>query len=99
MSTNNVLSVRYQFYDNNFTNSGIGQLNLASQGLNTHSEEHTLQVSDTQVFSAKTLNQFRFQYLHDDSTSVPQTTLSTTPYTVSVLGAFIGWPEPFGNVE
>jgi hypothetical protein len=81
-----VLSVRYQFFDNNFTSSGIGQLNLASLGLNMHSEEHTVQVSDTQVFSAKTLNQFRFQYLHDDATTAPQTIAPT----VTVLGAFTG---------
>ena len=84
VTTNNVLSVRYQFFDNNFTNSGIGQFNLASQGLNTHSDEHTLQLSDTQVFSAKTLNQFRFQYLHDTSTATPQSFDST----LTVLGAF-----------
>ena len=99
LSTNNVLAVRYQFYDNNFTNSGIGQLDLASLGLNTHSEEHTLQISDTQVFSARMLNQFRFQYLHDASTAVPQTTLSTTPYTVSVLGAFIDGLNPSGTLS
>src|SRR5208337_653851 len=58
LGANNVLTVRYQFFDNNSRNGGIGQLNLATQGYNTHSLEHTLQVSDTQVFSAKTLNQF-----------------------------------------
>ena len=76
-------------------NSGIGQLNLASQGLNTHSDEHTVQVSDTQVFSAKTLNQFRFQYLHDDSTAVPQTIAPT----ISVLGAFTGGRQLVRNVD
>jgi len=93
LSTNNVISIRYQFFDNNFTNSGIGQLNLVSQGLNTHSEEHTLQVSDTQVFSAKTLNQFRFQYLHNDSNSAAQTPAPT----VSVLAAFTGGGNSSGT--
>jgi hypothetical protein len=93
LSTNNVLSVRYQFFDNNFRNSGIGQLNLPTLGLNTHSDEHTLQISDTQVFSAKTLNQFRFQYLHDGSTSAAQ----TSGYTVSVLGASVGGGNPAGT--
>ena len=86
LSNNNVLSVRYQFFDNNATNSGIGQLTLASQGINSHSSEHTLQVSDTQVFSAKTLNRFRFQYLHENSNSVAETIAPT----ISVLGAFNG---------
>jgi hypothetical protein len=94
LTNNNVLSLRYQFYDNNSTNSGIGQLTLATQGVNTHSEEHTLQVSDTQVFSAKTLNQFRFQYLHDDSMSAPQTIAPT----VTVLGAFNGGGSSSGTL-
>ena len=36
------------------------------------------------MFSAKTLNQFRFQYLHDTSTATPQSFDST----LTVLGAF-----------
>lgn len=95
LSTNNVLSVRYQFYDYNITNSGVGVLDLASQGLNSHILEHTIQLSDTQVFSAKTLNQFRFQYLHDVNTSTPQ---STEP-TLSVLGGFTGGGNPAGTTN
>ena len=86
LSANNVLTVRYQFFDNNARNGGIGQFNLPTLGYNTQSLEHTLQVSDTQVFSAKTLNQFRFQYLHDDANTTPQ---SLQP-TISVIGAFTG---------
>jgi hypothetical protein len=86
LSKNNVLTVRYQFFDNNSRNGGIGQFSLPSQGVNAHSMEDTLQVSDTQVFSAKTLNQLRFQYLHDSST---QTAQNFDP-TISVLGAFTG---------
>jgi hypothetical protein len=92
LSANNVLTVRYQFFDNNAHNGGIGQLNLPTQGFNTHSLEHTLQVSDTQVFSARTLNQFRFQYLHDDTN---QTAQNLQP-TISVLGAFTGGGNPSG---
>jgi hypothetical protein len=86
LSQNNVLTVRYQFFDNNTRNGGIGQLSLPTQGYNTHSLEHTLQVSDTQVFSAKALNQLRFQYLHDGT---DQTSQYLEP-TISVLGAFTG---------
>jgi hypothetical protein len=92
LSPNNVLTIRYQFFDNNTRNAGIGQLNLLSQGYNTHSLEDTLQVSDTQVFSARTLNQFRFQYLHDDTS---QTAQYLEP-TISVLGAFTGGGNPSG---
>ena len=95
LTPTNVLSVRYQFFDNNFTNSGIGQFNLASQALNTHTEEHTVQLSDTQVFSAKTLNQLRFQYLRDDATSSAQ----TAGPTITALGAFTMGGNPMGNSE
>jgi hypothetical protein len=102
LSANNVLTVRYQFFDNNSRNGGIGQTSLPSQGFNTHGLEHTLQVSDTQVFSAKTLNQFRFQYLHDISNQTPQYSAFTgggtpagclllaSPCEISVMGAFTG---------
>jgi hypothetical protein len=86
LKQNNVLTIRYQFFDNNSRNGGIGQFSLPSQGVNSHSEEHTLQLSDTQVFSAKTLNQLRFQYLHDNATS---TALNFQP-TISVLASFTG---------
>src|SRR5271157_500613 len=92
LSQNNVLTVRYQFFDNNTRNGGIGQLSLPTQGYNTHSLEHTLQVSDTQVFSAKALNQLRFQYLHDGT---DQTSQYLEP-TISVLGAFTGGGNPSG---
>ncbi len=93
LSTNNVLSVRYQFYDNIFHNSGIGQSNLVSQAYDSHSLEDTVQVSDTQVFGAKRLNQFRFQYLHDDATTVPQVIAPT----INVQGAFTGGGNSEGN--
>jgi hypothetical protein len=86
LSQNNVLTVRYQFFDNNTHNGGIGQFSLPSQGVNGHSLEDTLQVSDTQVFSAKTLNQFRFQYLHDNATQMAENFQPT----ISVLASFTG---------
>jgi hypothetical protein len=92
LSTNNVLSIRYQLSDSHAVNSGVGQLNLDSQGLNTNTIQHTLQASDTQVFGAKTLNRFRFQYLHDSDNSAAQTIAPT----VSVLGSFVGGGNPSG---
>ncbi len=87
LTNSNVLSIRYQYYDNNTTNgdNSVGQLSLASQGLNTHSDEHTVQISDTDVISAKKLNQFRFQYLHDDATTNPASLAAA----INVQGAFL----------
>jgi hypothetical protein len=94
LSAKNVLTVRYQLWQNNETNDGIGQLSLPSQGYNAHGTEHTLQVSDTQVISDRTVNQTRFQYLHDSSNQTPQ---SLQPE-VMVLGAFINGGNSMGKI-
>ena len=63
LSKNNTLTARYQFYRNTENGDGIGQFNLPTQGYNSESTEHTLQISDTQVIGAKIVNETRFQYL------------------------------------
>ena len=81
---NNTLTVRYQYERENQTNNGIGQFNLASLGFNQLNTEHTIQVSDTQIVSAKTINETRFRFNRETSDQTPQ---STAP-TISVQGAF-----------
>lgn len=110
ISSKNVLTVRYQLWQNNETNDGIGQLSLPSQAYNANGTEHTLQVSDTQVFSERTVNQTRFQYLHDSSNQAPQYSpltgignpagclLQVPPCEVSVLGTFMGGGNSTGKV-
>jgi hypothetical protein len=93
LSSKNVLTVRYQLWQNNETGDGIGQFALASQAYNAKGTEHTVQVSDTHVISERTVNQARFQYLHDSNTQTPQSLLST----ISVLGAFTGGGNSMGN--
>ena len=94
LSSKNVLTVRYQLWQNNDTNNGIGQFNLPSQAYNANGTEHTIQVSDTHVISDRTVNQTRFQYLHDSNNQTPQ---SLQP-TVSVLGAFTSGGNSMGKV-
>jgi hypothetical protein len=86
LSKNNTLTARYQYYRDTDTNSGIGQNTLPSQASNSKSTEQTFQISDTQVYGAKVVNETRFQYLRDDSSL---TSLDTNPQT-TVLGAFTG---------
>jgi uncharacterized membrane protein YgcG len=75
LSTNNTLTVRYQFYRDNESNEGVGQYTLASAGYGLLTTENTLQVSDTQVFGSKIVNETRFQYLGDNSYQTPNSTL------------------------
>src|SRR5450631_4419845 len=84
ISKNNTLTARYQYFHDAQTNDGIGQFNLSPQAYDSESTEHTLQISDTQVFGAKIVNETRFQYLRDRDSQLPVT---TTP-AVDVLGAF-----------
>jgi hypothetical protein len=94
LSAKNVLTARYQLWQNNETNDGIGQLSLPSQAYNASGTEHTIQVSDTQVISDRTVNQTRFQYLHDSSNQTSQSLLPA----VSVLGAFTGGGNSMGKI-
>jgi hypothetical protein len=77
LAANNTLTVRYQYYRDTATNDGVGQYALPSQGYNLLNAEHTLQLSDTQIFGTKVVNETRFQYLHDGSNQTPQNTAPT----------------------
>jgi hypothetical protein len=106
LSSKNVMTVRYQYWKNNDKDNGIGQFALPSQAFNANSSEHTIQVGDTQVISDRTVNQARFQYLHDSSYQAPVNLvingsnnligapigclLLTQPCQISVAGAFTG---------
>jgi len=112
LTPNNTLTVRYQFWQNEQTNGGVGQFALASQGYNSGSTEHSLQVSDSQVLGERTVNETRFRYLRASSNQTP---LNVEPYfchsgksgnpvsqncTVNVLGAFLGGGNSAGtNVD
>ncbi|MGH9449749.1 MAG: carboxypeptidase regulatory-like domain-containing protein [Terriglobia bacterium] len=86
ISAKNVLTVRYQLWRDNGVNDGIGQFALPSQAYNTNGMEHTLQVSDTQIISDRTVNETRFQFRDGSDNQIPQ---NLGP-AINVLGAFTG---------
>src|SRR6202140_5308899 len=71
VSPNNTLTARYQFYRDTQQNAGVGGTVLPEAGYDTASTEHTVQVTDTQILGAKTINETRFQYLRDNSGQTP----------------------------
>ncbi len=71
LSTNNTLTIFYQYWKNNDQNDGISSFTLPSQGYNADSYEHQLQISDTQIFHDTIVNQTRFQYLRDYAANTP----------------------------
>jgi hypothetical protein len=88
LSSKNVLTARYQYWQNRDTDNGIGQFSLPSQAYSDNGTEHTVQVSDTQVISERTVNQARFQYEHDSSYSAPVNLLLSGAS--NVIGSPIG---------
>lgn len=94
LAANNTLTVRYQYFRDAANNDGVGQYALPSQGYNLLNTEHTLQVSDTQIFGAKVVNETRFQYIHSGN---DQTSLSNAP-TIIVPYEFTGGGNNLGAI-
>ena len=60
-------------------NAGVGGTVLPEAGYDTFSSEHTVQISDTQVFGTNVINETRFQYLRDNSNQNPVQTPLQNP--------------------
>ncbi len=86
VTATNTATGRFEFNRNVQTNAGVGQLVLASQGVNSSANTDTLQLSDTQTIGAKMVSETRFQFAH---TSFDQSSVSSAP-TIVVQGAFNG---------
>jgi len=86
LGTKNVLTVRYQYVDNTSTNAGLGNLTLPTAGYNSSNLSNILQMSDTQTWSQKLINETRFEYEREHNAI---TVLSNDPK-VNVSGFFIG---------
>lgn len=94
LGKNNTLTVRYQYYRDTENAEGVGQFTLESQGYNSTSIEHTLQISDTQLIGTKVVNETRFQYLRELDN---QFALNTSP-ALNVLGSFNGGGNSQGDI-
>ena len=80
----NVLTTRFQYVQNDLLNQGIGTFTLPESAYNSHSTNFELQMSDTQTWSSRLINETRFEYERDRSNTTP---LSSSP-NVSVSGFF-----------
>jgi len=86
LTPNNTLSVHYQYWLNNQENKGVGQFSLPSQAYGVNHTEQTFQLSDTQLFGQKIVNETGFEYLRDRNNMTP----AATDVTLNVQGAFVG---------
>ena len=84
LTQNNTFTARYQLTHDGEQNSGLGTFSLPSVAYNLNETEHTLQLSDTQVFSPKVVNETRFQFERESNHQLP---LGTGP-TIDVQQSF-----------
>jgi hypothetical protein len=91
------LTVRYSYYQDTRNNSGLGRnpFVLPSQGYDTNEVENRIQVSDSQVYGAKFINNTRFQYIHDANDQTPQVVAPA----INVLQNFAGGGSPTGKIR
>ena len=94
LTKNNTLTARYQYFRDSQNGDGVGQFNLASEGYNDDSIEHTFQIGDTQVIGSKIVNETRFQYLRERDSQVALNNGAT----INVRGAFNGGGNNQGTI-
>jgi hypothetical protein len=93
LSTNNTLVFRYTWLENDQNNQGTGPFTLPSAAYNATDGQNTVQITETAVLNAKTINETRFQYWHEVTGETP---MSSAPE-LSVASAFTTGGSPVGN--
>jgi hypothetical protein len=95
ITKNNTLTARYQYYRDTQTGELTSPFDLATQAYTPKSTENTVQISDTQVFGTKIINETRFQYERDNNLQNP---VDTNPAVV-VQGSFTGGGNSEGTLN
>ena len=91
----NTLVTRYAFTHSDIQDAGIGGFNLRSRGLELKNTSHTLQLTETAVINATTINETRFQASHYANDTIPR----TSDPALSVLGSFNGGGAQTGKAS
>src|ERR1700686_3649291 len=91
----NTLTARYQYYRQTQDNESVGGFNLASLGTNAYDSESTVQISDMQTVNPRTINETRFQYIHEIANQTP---VSSSPM-ISVSDAFASGGNTTGTIQ
>lgn len=91
----NTLTARYQHWQDSESNSGVGQFSLPDQATSSGSYDDMLQVSDTQIFSPKVINETWFEL--DRGTSSGSATTTLPLIQVSGMETFGGAASQFSK--
>jgi hypothetical protein len=88
---NHTLVARYS-YTQSTNLTGIGGFNLLSRAFETASRDHNVQLTQTDVLNASTINETRFQFINSRREQAGD---NSTP-TIQVLDSFFGGGAPVG---
>src|SRR5256714_691720 len=89
----NTLIARYNFNRNVTKNQGVSGFSLPSRGYNFISTNQNLQLTETAVLNATTINETRFQFSHGRSESLGNDTVPV----LNVSSAFVGGGSQVGH--
>jgi len=93
LNEKHTLVARYAFTHSDISDAGIGSFNLRSRAIELLNTSHTLQLTETAVINAATINETRFQYSHYANETIPN---SSDP-ALLVLGSFNGGGAQTGH--
>jgi Carboxypeptidase regulatory-like domain len=82
----NTLIARYNFFESKTQNQGVSGFTLPSRGYENKSRNQNVQLTETAVINAFTINETRFQFSHGRNESLGSNTIAG----LSVSGAFTG---------
>src|SRR5436190_4183211 len=91
INSKNTLVARYEF-EHSTNVAGVGGFSLASRQYNTSSTEHNIRLTETAILNKTTVNETRFQFVHQTSADDANNTIPT----IQVSDAFTGGGSQIG---
>jgi len=85
MNDKNTFVTRYTFQRSTGKNQGVGGFSLPSQATTNSSNSHTIQLTETAIINAKTVNETRFQYRNTNNSQKGNNSIPR----INVASAFI----------
>jgi hypothetical protein len=91
----NTLVSRYSFNHSVLKNSGVNGFSLPERAFDSTFTSHVFQVTETAVLNATTINETRFQFSHNRSEQLGNSTIPA----LNVSGAFTGGGSQIGHAS
>ena len=93
INSRNTLIARYNYNRNETKNNGVGGFSLPERGYDFTSTNQNVQLTETAVLNATTINETRFQFAHGRNESLGNSSIPV----LNVSGAFISGGSQVGH--